>query len=188
MLIDTSDQRLRCHLEQYCSRLRQTEHSWAHSPFASKQQYQFHVRQAESAVNQFGHPPQQAPGTIWVAPVVSHPPALDLKSIEEESDDPEDPSLPSSDGNVESEDSADEEGGESGVESGDDADEDDPAPEVDSDFILQSQLAEDEVDGREDKPDPVLITIVWRAPVRIFVTTLPRWPLQLTTFPVSPVA
>ncbi|KAJ2911433.1 hypothetical protein MD484_g8980, partial [Candolleomyces efflorescens] len=75
--------------------------------------------------------------------------------------------MTSSNGDVEFEDSDDEEGDESGAESGDYAADDDIVPEVDSEFILQSQLAEDEVGGCDDELDPVPITIDWRAPVRI---------------------
>ncbi|KAJ2911476.1 hypothetical protein MD484_g8939, partial [Candolleomyces efflorescens] len=140
------NRRLRCHLEQYCSRLRQSQHSWANSPFAQKNQYQFHITEAESALRRAGH---DLTTTIWVAPVISHNPTLDLDTIEGGYDEADDSSVYTCDSDVDSESEANEEL---------------PGLDTDPEAILQEQLAEDEVDGREDEPDPMPITIVWRAP------------------------
>ncbi|KAJ2917427.1 hypothetical protein MD484_g3033, partial [Candolleomyces efflorescens] len=140
-LSHSSNQRIRCQLQQYCSRLLQTEHSWASSPFASKSQYQFHVAEAVRASAHPGHE-----NLTWIRPMINHNPTLELDAIEESGSESD------SDGEL------------LGPEPMTD-DEDEVTDYIDPEDILQQQIAEDEVDSyADDDPGWAPITVDWRAP------------------------
>jgi hypothetical protein len=177
LLIHSPDRRLRCQLQQYCSRLRQTEHSWANSPFAPKAQYQYHVSEAESAARHVGHASQGLTEPIWVTPVINHNPTLDLDTIEEQEldDDHDAPESDSDAGSAEEETFTD--------------DEEESASDVDPEYILQQQIAEDEVDSCEkDDPSVVPISLDWRAPVCIVNCQSSHWYCWLKAITVFPFA